>query len=107
VTRWYAIDPFNGERHISPLSGAPYIFDARVKADAIEHLALHLSHLNAVPMSVCEYAVVRDHRSAAVRAKAWDDLIMARAKTWPIPADPDEELGQLSLCADVEMWRAA
>jgi hypothetical protein len=102
--RWYALTPTGLPVYCH---GEPVIFHAPCKLDAIQLIVERWpGRFGLKAMSVCEYEAVQEMTSAATRAKAHDDALLAMVKTWPVPEDEEDE-GQYSLCADVAMWRAA
>ena len=105
MIRWYALDAHNGEPRISPISRQPYVWEAPDKAAAQAHIDRCLPFAFLAPMSVCEYEALQELASAARRAKAYDDALLAFAKTLPIPTDPEDDR-QASLCGDVLFWKS-
>lgn len=103
MIRWYAIDATTGDRLFSLLSGDPVIFGAPDKWEAQSHIDKCFPALGLKARSVVEFDALRELVSAATRAKAWDDFLMARAKTWPVPSDPDDD-EQGSLLDNVAFW---
>jgi len=101
--RWYALTPTGLPVYCH---GEPVIFRADCKLDAIQLIVERWpGRFGLTAQSVCEFEAKREMDSAAKRAKAYDDALLAYAKTLPVPED-DEDEGQFSLCADPAMWRA-
>lgn len=106
MIRWYALLP-DAERLVSPISAAPYVFDAPAKLEAFAYCARVWPEKWLAPMSVCEYEAAAEMKSAAQRAKAYDDALLAYARTLPVPEEYDLDEQQMSLCRDGAFWAAA
>lgn len=101
--RWYALTPTGLPVYCH---GETVIFHAPTKLEATALIVERWpGRLGLKAMSVCEYEAVQELESAARRAKARDDALLAYAKALPVPED-DREEGQFTLCADPAMWRA-
>ena len=102
--RWYALTPTGLPVYFN---GSPVIFHADCKLDAIRLIVERWpGRIGLKAMSVCEYEAVEEMTSAAKRAKAMDDRLLAYAKTLPVPEEYDEA-DQFTLCGDSNFWRAA
>lgn len=105
MIRWYVIH--RGDPLTSPLSGAPYVFGASTKAEAEAYRERVFTDCPLIVRSVAEHEAMIELRDAAVRAKAYDDGLLAYGKTLPVPEEYEEDEHQMSLCRDPKLWGAA